>query len=92
MPERIRSLGRSRLIHALEQETLVTAHGHLLQVRDRLALMGFTTDIVPENPDKLDRLAAASGVSDGNAWLAVHEDVMHSVRSIYEEGIERLRS
>lgn len=90
--ERIRTLGHARLIHALEQEALLRARDHLLATRDRLVLMGFTTDIVPENPDKLDQLAAASGRKDGNAFLAEHEEVVQTVRSIYEEGVDRLRS
>lgn len=90
--ERIRTLGHARLINALEQETLLEAREHLMATRDRIALLGFTTDVVPENPDRLEVLAAAAGFSDGNAFLSHHEDVAHTVRSIYEEGIDRLRN
>ncbi|MBI5708649.1 MAG: hypothetical protein HZC36_16825 [Armatimonadetes bacterium] len=92
MPPRIRTLGHAQLINTLEQEALLEARKHLLATRDRLVLLGFTPDIVPENPDKLDILARAAGFVDGNEFLAIHEDMTHSVRSIYEEGIDRLQN
>ena len=40
------------------------------------ALQGLKKDILPENPDRLDRIALASGFPDGNAFLARHEEVV----------------
>jgi glutamate-ammonia-ligase adenylyltransferase len=88
----IRALGRARLINAIEVEELRHALKHLLEVRMRLALLGFPHDILPENPDKLDRLAHVSGFEDGNAFLRTHEAVIERVREIYQEGMERLRA
>jgi hypothetical protein len=61
-------------------------------VRARLWLFGFTPDIVPENPDRLARLASAMGDEDGNSFLARHDEAIDRVRAIYNEGIERLRA
>jgi glutamate-ammonia-ligase adenylyltransferase len=92
MGVRIRTLGQARLINAVEVEELLEARRHLLDVRARLSLMGIAHDTVPENPDKLHRLATAFGLSDGNAFLARHERVIEVVRQLYTEGLERLRA
>lgn len=92
MGERIRNLGRARLINALETEALLEARTHLLEVRARLFLLGLTDDIVPENPDKLGRLAHAMGFADCNRFLARHEQIIGSVRTLLEEGLERLHA
>jgi glutamate-ammonia-ligase adenylyltransferase len=89
---RLRALAKAGLINAVELEALIRARSHLLRVRDSLVLLGFTTDIVPENPDRLARLAEATGYPEGNAFLAAHERITQGVRAIYEEGVERLRA
>ncbi len=91
MPERIHALSRAGLIHAGEVEELVEAHRHLVETRMRLALMGFVKDTVPENPDKLDRLARAMGLADGNEFLRRHEPLIERVRGMLREGQERLK-
>lgn len=90
--ERLRSLARAKLINALEHEALARAWGELSRTRERLQLLGFTTDIVPENPDKLNRLAMAFGMPEGNAFLERYEQTIRDVRAIYLEGVDRLRS
>jgi glutamate-ammonia-ligase adenylyltransferase len=90
--ERLRDLSRARLITAVEEEELSAARGHLLDVRIRLALLGVANDTIPENPDKLARLAKACGLEDGNAFLARHEHVTDRVRAIFDETLERLRA
>lgn len=92
MEERIRALARAMLIHALELETLLECRRELLETRERLFLLGFTPDVVPENPDKLDRLAMSWGLADGNAFLEKLERTTDAVRAIYKEGIDRLKS
>lgn len=92
MEDRIRALGRAGLINTVEVEQLSHARAHLLEVRLRLGLLSLEQDVIPENPDKLDRLADSMGVESGNAFLARHEQVIESVRSIYQEGLERLRA
>lgn len=92
MPDRLRALARAKLIHALEFEVLMKARADLLRTRERVYLLGFTPDIVPENPDKLDRLARACGLPEGNAFLEGHERTIDDVRAIYKEGMDRLKS
>ena len=92
MVERLRALAKANLIHALEFEALVETRRNLLLTRERLYLLGFTPDVVPENPDKLDRLARAFGLDEGNAFLERHERTIDAVRAIYREGVDRLKS
>jgi glutamate-ammonia-ligase adenylyltransferase len=92
MDERIRKLGRAGLINALEVELLLQARRHLLDLRSRLFLMGQSDDLVPENPERLDRLAHTLGFEHGNAFLAHHEQIIEGVRRLYIEGLERLRA
>ncbi len=90
--DRIRALSRARLINTVEMDQLLGARQHLRTLRDRLHLLGMTQDIVPENPDRLDRLAELFGWSEGNVFLQHHENLMESVRTIYMESMERLRA
>lgn len=92
MDERLRALARAGLINALEYETLVQSHGYLQHLRHRLALLDFREDLVPENPDKLQRLAHVLDFDDGNSFLAYHRSVLETVRAIFTEGMERLRA
>jgi glutamate-ammonia-ligase adenylyltransferase len=92
IPDRIRALGRADLINAAEVEELLEAHSYLLDLRLRIGLLGFAKDIIPENPDRLDRLARSAGWEGGNALLAQHEALVDRVRAIYIEGLERLRA
>ncbi len=89
---RIQELGNARLINSVERDELLEARRHLLEVRHRLRLLGLTPDIVPENPDKLSRLAGSFGYADGNDFLAYHQRVTGTVRSLYVESLERLRA
>lgn len=90
--DRIRALARARLINAIEMDQLLAARKHLRTLRDRLLLLGMTPDIVPENPDKLDRLAELFGWQNGNEFLMHHENLVESVRTIYLENLERLKA
>jgi hypothetical protein len=76
----------------LESDQLLAAREHLHEVRNRLTLLGLTKDLIPENPDKLARLAQACGQKDGNSFLAKHEKLIDRVRAIYQDGLERLRA
>ncbi|MFZ4508640.1 MAG: hypothetical protein ACOYON_13175 [Fimbriimonas sp.] len=91
IPDRIRTLGRLGLIHVLEVENLLEAHAHLHALRSWITLLGYQTDLLPENPDKLDRLAAAMGIADGNHLLARHGAMIEAVRLMYTDSLERLR-
>lgn len=90
MPVRLERLASAQLINALELQELVRAWAHLSTTRHRLALLGY--DLIPENPDKLARLASSAGYPEGNAFLAYHSRVIEGARSIYKEGLDRLRA
>lgn len=92
MPDRIRNLGRAGLLNAVEVEQILHSHAHLAEVRLRLGLLGLEKDILPENPDKLDRLAQTMNFSAGNDLLAKHEHVIETVRAVYLQGLERLKA
>lgn len=92
MSERIQRVARARLLNALEAEILRDARTFLLELRAWLVLQGHTGDLMPENPDRLDRLAQVLGIEHGNALLARYLDVTETVRRLYLEGLERLRA
>lgn len=92
LDKRAAALANTRLINSVELEELLEARKHLREVRHRLSLLGFQEDVIPENPDKLSRLAAVFGYADGNDFLAYHERVIDTVRGVYIEGLERLKA
>ena len=92
MNGRIQNLVNTRLINAVEGALLVEAHNFLLSLRIRIYLMGGEEDLLPENPDKLDRLASSCGFTDGNLLLRRYQTVTEAVRRMYLEAVERLKS
>lgn len=92
MGQRIQLVARARLLNALEAELLTDARRFLLDLRAWLVLQGHSGDLMPENPDRLDRLAQVFGMENGNALLARYLDVTETVRRLYLEGLERLRA
>ncbi|MCX7799987.1 MAG: hypothetical protein N2109_06540, partial [Fimbriimonadales bacterium] len=68
------------------------ARAYLLELRNRLYLLGADKDVVPENPDRLARLAEAFGDEDGNAFLRRHQRVVDTVRGLFVDGLARLRA
>ncbi len=91
MTDRILALGRAHLLNAVESDILINAHRFLRDLRARIYLLGLEEDLLPENPDKLDRLAAACGFDSGNSLLARHQSTVEPVRRLYIEGLERLK-
>jgi len=88
--DRINRMAQVKLINALERDQLLFAREHLLQTRNNLSLLGFIPDVLPENPDKLERIAGAMGLKSGYEFQKRHAEVIESVRAIYLEGLERL--
>jgi glutamate-ammonia-ligase adenylyltransferase len=88
--DRIRSLNGAGLMNALETESLLQAHRWLLDLRVAIWLQGSDGDVLPENPDKLDRIAEFMGDNNGNATLAKHADTVSMVRKLYEMAWEIL--
>jgi glutamate-ammonia-ligase adenylyltransferase len=92
MDQRIRNLGRASLLNALEVERLLAARRYLLDLRSRLYLLDLKHDLVPENPDRLERLAAVSGLRDANDFLRTHQEVVGWVRHQFLATLERLHA
>jgi [glutamine synthetase] adenylyltransferase / [glutamine synthetase]-adenylyl-L-tyrosine phosphorylase len=92
LDNRLKLLARAQLINALELEELLEARRYLMRIRDRLQLLGLSPDVVPENPDKLERLGHVEGCGDGNEFLAHHERVIDTVRSIFTDALDRLKA
>lgn len=92
MPERIANLARAGLLNAIEAELVAEARRYLLELRLRIYLQGHEDDLLPENPDRLDRLAHGMGEAGANELLARHRDTTEAVRRLYLEGLERLKA
>jgi len=90
--ERLGKLASAQLLTFIETDELKEAHRHLQRVRTWLHLLDLHPDVIPENPDKLLRLAKAMGFEEGNDFLRHHEDHLDAVRSIYLDSMERLRA
>jgi glutamate-ammonia-ligase adenylyltransferase len=89
--DRIRNLGRAGLLNAFEVESLLDARVHLLELRNRIYLLEYSPDVMPENPQRLDRLAQAFRLQDGNELLRVHEPIVAWVRGLLLESLSRLK-
>jgi hypothetical protein len=89
-PSRISALGRAGLLSPLEAEAMIDAHRFLLECRLRLGCLGFSPETVPENPDKLSRVARSFGMSDGNAFLGLFEGFQAVARRVFAHVAERL--
>lgn len=90
--DRIQNLARHGFINTLEAEALKEAHDFLLTLRALIYLQGLPGDLLPENPDKLSRLALAGGLGEANELLARHREVTEHVRRLYTESLGRLRA
>ncbi|HWD40543.1 MAG TPA: nucleotidyltransferase domain-containing protein [Fimbriimonas sp.] len=88
--ERIKMLGRSGLFNAFEVDALLAARRHLLDVRTWIYLLQFPADLVPENPDRLTRLARAMGLSDANEFLRQHEPIVSWVRHTFLTTLDKV--
>ena len=92
MSERIRNLVRARLLNTLEGDLLVEAHTFLQRTRVRIYFLGIDDDLMPENPDRLDRLAISCAFNDRNSLLSRYQSVTQAVRRMYLDTLDRLKS
>ena len=90
MAARIAALTRAGHFNVLEADVLLDARRWLLDLRHRLWLLDVADDLLPENPDRLLRLALASDLPDANALLRRHAEVTSKVRALFEAGTRRL--
>jgi glutamate-ammonia-ligase adenylyltransferase len=92
LDQRLTALLRSGLMNAFEIHSLREAHQFLGTTRITLDLLGFQHDVVPENPDRLAAIAAVAALKTGNEFLAAYEHHTATVRSLYEETLERMHA
>ncbi len=90
--ERMTNIGRSGLLNAVEVEQLLSARAFYSHLRIWLSLLGIRDDLIPENPDKLQRLAEAMGIATGNELLAQYQQMTTTIRSLFEDTLERLKA
>jgi glutamate-ammonia-ligase adenylyltransferase len=90
--ERIAALVNSELLGQAEGDLLLRAHDFLFRLRFWIAANGFDHDLLPENPDKLSRLALGLGLSSPNHVLSEYQDLTSGVRSLFLEGVARMQA
>ncbi|CAN5729185.1 hypothetical protein BH11ARM2_BH11ARM2_30970 [soil metagenome] len=55
----------------------------MLEIRDQLWLLGHDPGLIPENPDRLARLAQTMGCESANAFLSRYRGVTEGVRDLW---------
>lgn len=89
---RIDRLAKAEVLEAETALVLREAWTHLVSSRVCIQLLGFELDVLPENPDRLDKLALAMGRGehDGNPLLEDHQRLTARVRRLFEETLHSL--
>ena len=87
---RLRELASLGVFNAVELDSLLNAWRFFTCLRMHLALLGFNDEILPENPDKLSRVASVMGLPNANDVLAQDARCRKAVRSVFEDSVTRL--
>jgi glutamate-ammonia-ligase adenylyltransferase len=84
---RIRSLAKAGVLDPESALILHEAWTHLVSSRVCIQLLGFELDVLPENPDRLDKLADAMGREEhgGTQLLEDHQRLTSRVRRLFDE-------
>ena len=90
MTDRIMQLREASLLTGEETLMLSSAHQYLLQVRNRIALLDFPASLLPENTEKLGRLALGFGIQSVQEFLEKHEATISEVRTLYKDVMGRI--
>jgi glutamate-ammonia-ligase adenylyltransferase len=91
VPDRLRALAGIGQISAVTVGELVDAWALLRATRLSLALLGYNDEVLPENPDRLARLGAVSGLGSANEVLSLFEYQKKLVRGHFEAVVESLK-
>ena len=83
-------LAQHGVLNTVELDALVGAWRFYSDLRARLALLGHNDEVLPENPDKLDRLAAVMSLSGPNAVIEAYQGHVARVRPLFLQTMERL--
>ena len=89
---RIEQLFAANELNVFERDALLQAAAHFMVLRWRLDVMGYAVNLVPENPDRLEKVAMAMGHVDANELLAAHAEHRSAVRGMFLGQIERMRT
>lgn len=89
--DRIKFLVGRGVLDVVEQAVLAEGHEYLSRLRNRLTFLGVGDDVFPENPDKLAALARYFGEDDPNSMLSRHQRTVERIRTVFEEGVARMR-
>lgn len=89
-PTMLRALSEVGALTIRDAERLSEAAVFYSRLRDIMFLLDFDSDaVLPENPDKLDRIAASLNVKGGNEVLKTAEFHRECVSSVFDEVIVR---
>lgn len=91
VPAQLSELQSSGELNAVECNLLLESFELQLRLRRWIDLLGFPSNRMPENPERLAHLADLTGTKDGNELLARFEGLRRATRSIYLESCERIR-
>jgi glutamate-ammonia-ligase adenylyltransferase len=92
VPDRLNALAAIGQLTAVEVGELADAWKFLRCARLRLALLGYNDEVLPENPDRLDRFGSVSGIGSANDVLSLFEHHKRRVRWHFEAVVERLKA
>lgn len=90
--DRLKFLVGIGVLDVVEQEAILEAHNYLMTVRNSLYLLGVGDDVFPENPDRLIALGSQLGLDDPNDVLSYHQKQTGRVRSLFEDGVGRMKA
>lgn len=90
--DRVSALVEAKILTVIEGDELKRAWAFLFELRTRLFLFGVADDVLPENPDRLDKLSRVMDCGDANGLLKKFGQVTGSVRGLYEDGIRRMQA
>lgn len=85
LDRRLGALADAGALAESDRRTLAAAHAFLNDLRARVSLLGYPADILPENPDRLQRIAGLLGVADGNEVIRRHADLTTAVRQVLDD-------
>jgi glutamate-ammonia-ligase adenylyltransferase len=86
--DRLSELTTAGVLNVVERDALAGALSFFRRLRAHLALEGDFDDVLPENPDRLARLATAMGMETGNELLRHYAEWSDQVRAIYQTTVE----
>jgi glutamate-ammonia-ligase adenylyltransferase len=87
---RVECLGDANRLNQEEVRTIIEARERLMAYRNWIYLLGYEPDIVPGNPDKLEKMAVCVGLPKAADFLQSFLMTIEAVRSIYMHTLERL--